>query len=31
MDRMRSQLMGIVVLAIALLLIACIRYFFKLG
>jgi hypothetical protein len=31
MNRLRSQLLGIVVLAIACLLIACIRYFFKLG
>jgi hypothetical protein len=31
MDRLRSQLLGIVALAIAFLLIACIRYFFKLG
>jgi hypothetical protein len=31
MERLRSQLFGIIVLAIALLLIACIRYYFKLG
>ena len=31
MDRLRSQILGIVVLAIAFLLIACVRYFFKLG
>jgi len=31
MDRLRSQLLGILVLALALLLIACIRYYFKLG
>jgi hypothetical protein len=30
-DRQRSQLLGIIVLAIILLLIACIRYFFGLG
>ena len=31
MDRFRSQVLGIVVLALLLLMIACIRYFFKLG
>jgi hypothetical protein len=31
MDRFRSQLLGILVLAIIFLLIACIRYYFKLG
>jgi hypothetical protein len=31
MDRLRSQLLGIILLASAFLLIACIRYFFKLG
>ena len=31
MDRQRSQLLGIIILAAVLLLIACIRYYFKLG
>ena len=31
MDRFRSQLLGILVLAIIFLLIASIRYYFKLG
>jgi hypothetical protein len=31
MDRLRSQLLGIILLALVLLLIACIRYYFKLG
>lgn len=31
MDRQRSQLLGLLVLAILILLIACIRYYFKLG
>jgi hypothetical protein len=31
MDRQRSQLLGIIVLAALLLLIACIRYYLKLG
>ena len=31
MLRLRSQVLGIVVLALAFLLIACIRYYFKLG
>jgi hypothetical protein len=30
-DRQRSQLLGIMVLGIILLLVACIRYYFKLG
>jgi hypothetical protein len=28
-DRQRSQVLGIIVLAIVILLIACIRYYFK--
>ena len=31
MNRLRSQLLGIIVLALAFLLIACIRYYLKLG
>ncbi len=31
MDRLHSQLLGIIVLALVFLLIACIRYYFKLG
>ncbi len=31
MERQRSQLLGIIVLAIILLLIACIRYYLRLG
>jgi hypothetical protein len=31
MDRFRSQVLGVIVVAILLLLIAGIRYFFKLG
>jgi hypothetical protein len=31
MDRQRSQLLGLVVLAVILLILACIRYCFKLG
>jgi hypothetical protein len=31
MDRLRSQLLGIIVLALVFLLLACIRYYFKLG
>jgi len=31
MDRFRSQVLGVIVLALMLLLIAGIRYFFKLG
>jgi len=31
MDRRRSQLLGIIVLALLLLLVACIRYYLKLG
>jgi hypothetical protein len=31
MDRLRSQLLGITVVALVLLLLACIRYYFKLG
>jgi hypothetical protein len=30
-DRRRSQLLGIIVLAILVLLIACLRYYLKLG
>jgi hypothetical protein len=30
-DRKRSQLLGIIVLGIMLLLIACLRYYFRLG
>jgi len=30
-DRRRSQLLGIIILAALLLLIACIRYYLKLG
>jgi hypothetical protein len=30
-DRQRSQLLGIIVLAILVLLIACLRYYLKLG
>jgi hypothetical protein len=30
-DRQRSQLLGIIVLAIIILLVACIRYYFGLG
>ena len=30
-DRERSQLLGIIVLAVLLLLLACIRYYLKLG
>jgi hypothetical protein len=31
MDRQRSQLLGIILLAAFFLLLACIRYYFKLG
>jgi len=31
MQRLRSQLLGIIVLALALLLVVCIRYYFRLG
>jgi hypothetical protein len=31
MERLRSQILGILVIALALILIACIRYCFKLG
>jgi hypothetical protein len=31
MDRLRSQLLGIVVLALVLLLLAGLRYYFRLG
>jgi hypothetical protein len=31
MDRLRSQLLGIIVLALVFLLLACIRYYLKLG
>jgi hypothetical protein len=31
MDRLRSQLLGIILLALLLLLAACIRYYFKTG
>jgi hypothetical protein len=31
MERLRSQIVGILVIALLLLLIACIRYYFKLG
>jgi hypothetical protein len=31
MDRLRSQLLGIIVLALAFLLLAFMRYYFKLG
>lgn len=31
MDRQRSQLLGIIILAALFLLLACIRYYFKLG
>ena len=31
MHRLRSQLLGIIVLVLAFLLIACIRYYLKLG
>jgi hypothetical protein len=31
MERLRSQILGIIVIALALLLIAGIRYYFKLG
>ncbi len=30
-DRQRSQLLGIIVLAILILLLACVRYYFGLG
>jgi hypothetical protein len=31
MDRRRSQLLGIIVLAILVVILACIRYYFRLG
>jgi hypothetical protein len=31
MERQRSQILGIVVLAVVLVLLACIRFYFKLG
>jgi len=31
MDRLRSQLLGMIVLAAFLLLLACLRYYLKLG
>ena len=31
MDRLRSQILGIIVLAIIFLALACIRYYLKLG
>lgn len=31
MDRQRSQLLGILLLAAFLLLLACVRYYFRLG
>jgi hypothetical protein len=31
MDRLRSQILGIILLAALLLLLACIRFYFKLG
>ena len=31
MDRLRSQLLGIIVLALIFLLLACVRYYFQLG
>jgi hypothetical protein len=31
MDRLRSQILGIIALAVVFLLLACIRYYFKLG
>jgi hypothetical protein len=31
MERLRSQILGIIALAVMFLLIACIRYYFKLG
>lgn len=31
MERLRSQILGIIVVAIILLVLACIRYYFKLG
>jgi hypothetical protein len=31
MERLRSQVLGIIVLALVFLLIACARYYFKLG
>ena len=31
MDRVRSQTLGIIALALAILVLACIRYYFKLG
>lgn len=31
MDRLRSQVWGIIVLALALLAVACLRYYLKLG
>jgi len=31
MNRLRSQILGIAILALMLLLLACVRYYFKLG
>jgi hypothetical protein len=31
MDRQRSQILGIIVLAVLLLIIACLRYYLRLG
>jgi len=31
MDRLRSQILGILLLVLVLLLVACVRYYFKLG
>jgi len=31
MDRLRSQILGIIVIAAVLLLLACLRYYFGLG
>jgi len=31
MDRLRSQVLGIILLALVFLLVACIRYYFRLG
>jgi hypothetical protein len=31
MNRLRSQILGLIILAAFLLLLACIRYYFKLG
>jgi hypothetical protein len=31
MDRLRSQILGILLLVLVLLLVACVRYYFRLG